>query len=199
MEKVYRRCFPSLIIAINSGSDGRSSRGRGHGESEFQPRPRCHTHRFYSLLLSPSLFPSPSSRYRRRKKIHASSTTSVFRLIGNISSVPFDVANRGISSRGREICSYETRWGVSNVDETSNASNANSRVGDIFDGKIRRGHRCANIISHFHRSSDEIAARFHNVTASASIPSSRINVTPRVSPKARKDLPFAARFSPSIG
>jgi len=28
-------------------------------------------------------------------------------------------------------------------------------------------HSCANIISHFHRSSDEIAAKFHNVTAFA--------------------------------
>lgn len=123
----------------------------------------------FSLSL-PLVFPSPSSRYRRRKKIHASSTASVFRLIGNISSVPFDAANRGISSRGREICSYETRWGVSNVDETSNASNANSRAGDRYFLTARYGgstHSCANIISHFHRSSDKIAARFHNVTAFA--------------------------------
>lgn len=68
MEKVYRRCFPSLIIAINSGSDGRSSRGRGHGESEFQPRPRCHTHRFYSLFLCPSFFHLPPLAIADAKK-----------------------------------------------------------------------------------------------------------------------------------
>lgn len=121
MKKVYRflsSILSSLIIAINSGSDGRSSRGRGHGWVRVPTETRCHTLRFYSLFLSPSFFHlaiADATNPREFDSVCLSAYWQYFiRVIRRLIAV-YHLAGEKFALTKRD---------VSNVDETSNVMNS---------------------------------------------------------------------------